>query len=202
MIVSSRLFDPVETVNYVDYIESTGTQWIDTGYLLMSEKVQIKTKLSILSYPTTAAVSPFGAETATTYVPMIYYYSPAGNTYVNIGGNASIVVGSIPAAGSDVTYELTADNGGFTISTNGTIHSNTYSGSLDKTMRMYIFADNGNGTAFAHATMKLYYFQLYDNGTIVRDFRPCLDPEGEACLYDKVTKMYFRNSGTGSFTAG
>lgn len=31
MIVSSRLFDPVAIVNYVDYIESTGTQHIDTG---------------------------------------------------------------------------------------------------------------------------------------------------------------------------
>ena len=43
---------------------------------------------------------------------------------------------------------------------------------------------------------------MYDNGVLIRDFRPCLDPDGVACLYDKVEKKYYHNAGSGEFIAG
>ena len=50
--------------------------------------------------------------------------------------------------------------------------------------------------------MKLFSCQIYDNGTLIRDYLPCLDKDGVACLYDKVSETYFYNQGTGEFIAG
>ena len=67
---------------------------------------------------------------------------------------------------------------------------------------MYLFGVNSNGSASFLSPIKLYSCQIYDNGTLVRDFWPCYDPDGVACLYDKVEKKYYYNAGTGAFTAG
>ena len=50
--------------------------------------------------------------------------------------------------------------------------------------------------------MRLYGLKLWDDGTLVRDFQPVLDEGGVACLYDAVTDELFYNAGTGSFVAG
>ena len=68
---------------------------------------------------------------------------------------------------------------------------------------MYLFnADVNNSDDYSGYSGKIYYCQIYDNGTLVRDFWPCYDPDGVACLYDKVEKKYYYNAGTGAFTAG
>lgn len=44
--------------------------------------------------------------------------------------------------------------------------------------------------------------KLYDNGTLIRDFIPCINPSGEYGLYDVVNNQFYGNAGTGSFTGG
>lgn len=44
--------------------------------------------------------------------------------------------------------------------------------------------------------------QIYDNGLLERDFIPCKNADGEVGLYDRVYHEFYRNSGTGEFTAG
>ena len=51
-------------------------------------------------------------------------------------------------------------------------------------------------------TFRFYYFQIYDNDTLVRDFIPVLDPDGIPCMYDKVERKFYYNAGTGQFIAG
>ena len=63
---------------------------------------------------------------------------------------------------------------------------------------MYLFARNRGGV-FRAAQMKCYYFKIWDNGTLVRDFIPVLSPTDEPCMYDKVTKGLFCNQGSGDF---
>ena len=48
----------------------------------------------------------------------------------------------------------------------------------------------------------MYYFKIYDNNELVRNFIPGLDPNGTPCLYDTVLKIPFYNSGTGEFLYG
>ena len=48
----------------------------------------------------------------------------------------------------------------------------------------------------------LYSCQIYDNGTLVRDFVPCKNASGAVGLYDIVEGQFYANAGTGAFTAG
>ena len=53
-----------------------------------------------------------------------------------------------------------------------------------------------------YAYMKLYSCAIYDGGVKIRDFKPCLDADGVPCLYDLISKTAFYNQGSGSFTWG
>ena len=44
--------------------------------------------------------------------------------------------------------------------------------------------------------------QLYDNGTLIRDFIPCKNADGEVGMYDTVNAKFYGNAGTGTFVAG
>ena len=53
------------------------------------------------------------------------------------------------------------------------------------------------------APIKLYSLKFWlPNGTLIRDFIPCISPIGKVGLYDKVTKRFFGNSGQGYLIAG
>lgn len=49
---------------------------------------------------------------------------------------------------------------------------------------------------------KVYYAQVYETGTLVRDLLPCINPDGEVGLYDLVKGRFHGNAGTGDFIAG
>ena len=50
--------------------------------------------------------------------------------------------------------------------------------------------------------MTLCSSQIYDNGTIVRNYIPCQTSSGEIGLWDDVNEVFYGNAGTGTFTAG
>lgn len=41
----------------------------------------------------------------------------------------------------------------------------------------------------------------FEDGKYVLDLYPCLDTNSVACMHDKVSKQYYYNQGTGTFTA-
>jgi hypothetical protein len=41
---------------------------------------------------------------------------------------------------------------------------------------------------------KLYSCQIYDNGTLIRDYVPCLNEVGVVGLYDKVENKFYGNA--------
>lgn len=51
-------------------------------------------------------------------------------------------------------------------------------------------------------TAAIYSAQIYDGETLVRDLVPALDDSGIPGLYDKCSGGFYRNAGTGAFTAG
>ena len=46
---------------------------------------------------------------------------------------------------------------------------------------------------------KIYSCKIYDDGTLVRDYVPCINSKGEAGLWDKVENKFYGNVGTGEF---
>ena len=48
----------------------------------------------------------------------------------------------------------------------------------------------------------MYSAKIYIDNNLVRDYVPCVSPSGKVGLYDKVTKRFYGNNGTGNFIAG
>ena len=47
--------------------------------------------------------------------------------------------------------------------------------------------------------MRVYWFKIFEDGQIVRNFIPALDPNGIPCMYDTVGQKPYYNAGTGNF---
>lgn len=196
MIVSSRLFDPVTVVNYVDYIESTGTQHIDTGIQASSV---LRVVCDISGFPKSKhSQAVFGGRTSANSADLFGFLAAQ-----DLGAYRADYGAVKSAYAADYSGRFTIDmNRNVTTCTDGpTVTATT--AQFTSTNHIFLFAYNTNGSPQNRATgVRLYSCKIYENDELVRDFRPCLNSEGEACLYDKITKAYFHNAGTGSFTAG
>jgi hypothetical protein len=46
---------------------------------------------------------------------------------------------------------------------------------------------------------RIYSFNIVKNGNSIIDFIPVISPDGEGCMFDKVSQKLFCNEGTGTF---
>ena len=79
---------------------------------------------------------------------------------------------------------------------------NTYSVKAvnNNNLTYYLFCENKLTTATEKSVIAVYSFRMQDGeGNVVLDLVPVLDAEGTPCMYDKVSKLRFYNSGTGTF---
>ena len=180
----------------VEYIESTGTQYIDTGFIA-NQDTAVELKFKVTNNTTG------------------FLYSARKN----VGGISYSLVWVI---GSNNTSKIRFDYSTRQLSFDSNV-DNTYIVKQDKNKcyidgiykdehtysnftspsNMLIFATNSSGTVGSYVSSKLYYFKIWDNGTLVRDFIPCYKKEtGEAGLYDKVNGLFYKNSGSGVFILG
>ena len=60
----------------------------------------------------------------------------------------------------------------------------------------------GPGYRCLDTSARLGNVKIWHNNIIVRDFIPVLDKNGTPCMYDRVTEQFFYNQGTGQFIAG
>jgi hypothetical protein len=65
---------------------------------------------------------------------------------------------------------------------------------------MYLFAGRSSGSMWRRVRATLYSLRLTVGGVMVRDFIPALNPEGVPGLYDRVSKTFFTNIGSGTFS--
>lgn len=187
-----------EELKVLNYIESTGTQYIDTG-VIPSGNTRIIAKMEFTSATQTEYAGMFGAQIdgSNTY----------GYTFTNIPGNTICFKGSSnymggPTYAVNTIYEIDCSLNVYTI--NGTTYTNTDTWSQDMNETIYIWGRNSAGTIL-NSTLtiaKLYYFQIYQDNVLVRDFVPILDRQDRIYLYDKVSQTKFYNQGTGDFVAG
>jgi hypothetical protein len=183
------------TETVVEYIESTGSQYIDTGVIPNNHRVKIKFQCA-----TSDGASLFGSygdksnsDNYNVYELVWYsgkwYYAPNSR-----GVQGSFSPTSYPTDVVELDFN-TYDN---KVIMNGTTVATT-SGNSRAVLPLYLF--EVNGAMGAPSKMKLWYAQIYDRDTqeLVRDFVPAVDENGVICLYDNVTKAYFYNQSEGEF---
>ncbi len=179
----------------VECIESTGTQYIDTGIIPDNHRLKIKFQCATNdngclfgSYGDKSNHSNYNVYELVWYSGKWYYAPDSSN-----GTQSSLSPTFYP---TDI-IELDFNTYDKKIIMNGTSVDDTY-GVSKAVLPLYLFRQSG---AEAVSKIKLWYAQIYDRATqtLVRDFVPAKDEKGVACLYDKVTKAYFYNQGSGEF---
>ena len=61
---------------------------------------------------------------------------------------------------------------------------------MDTGLNMYLFAQNKGGSAALHSKVRCYGVKIWQDGVLVRDFRPCVR-DGKAGLFDEVSRGFF-----------
>lgn len=186
----------------VEYIESSGTQYIDSG---VEGKYGISTyaKVDILS-PINANACLLGCRSGGGDFRFYVGYRQYTNT-INIGYKIEITSNVAPTPNTVKEYEYSVDNGYLTIKENGnTILSQVESDTTFYTnLNMWVFANNYQGVLNNSISAKLYSLKIWYNGALVRNFIPCFRKSDNVIgLYDLVNNQFYTNAGTGTFTKG
>lgn len=188
----------------VEYIESSGTQYIDTG-IIPNTNTKIEAKVLITQHASADSYdSLFGTiERTTTNVqtfdiqmsPTNYFYFSSGEWGVD---NISV------ASGINTEYNISFSvNGQITV--NGNSYTLTSGWDNTNSLTLSIFALHYFYDYFYsnYSYMKLYSFAIYDGNILVRNFIPCYRISDNVIgLYDLVNGAFYTNAGTGTFTKG
>ena len=196
MIKASRL--PKEYTE-VEYIQSSGTQYIDTGYVpTANTKMDFSFKLL---ENTTQWSCILGSRSGSNSMYCLYINgtklaSNYGSTDTATYSNVFIDTENIYNVKNDEYNFYVNNNLESTISAPGV----TFTGA---TKPIYLFANNNYGELQNRGIKsRVYNLKFYENNTLMRNYVPCKNASNEVGLYDLVTKTFFSNSGTGTFTAG
>lgn len=184
----------------VEYLQSSGTQYIDTG-VKANGSFKAKYKIYIPSSFTNFVVG--GARSSTQHLNF-GQYEVSGNFLMAYLGNYW-TAGTPTTANAYFETEVDYKSGSQTGKVNGTsMLSGSYTGTEELNMNIYLFKRNFYGTTdtLSPFSGRIYYFKIWKDDGLVRDYIPCLDASNVPCLYDLVTKTAFYNKGTGSFTVG
>ena len=189
-----QIYDNLLAVDFVEYIQGTGTQYIDTG-ILPDNNTTFEISIALDDITSTQAI--FGSRQGIGQQSFNVFFNDKDmrwdyNTTQTSSGLTYTIGQMITITKNTTSTIIETKKKTKTIANATTTFSNPYS--------LYIFNIQQSGTAETRlAKMKLYYFKVYKNGTLVGDFVPAIDKNNVACLYDKVTKQCLYNSGTGNF---
>lgn len=172
----------------LDYIETTGTQYIDTGFQPNQDSRMV---CECLYY---GGVGVCGAR----------------NAVSNNNFSIRIIYDCWQFGHGDGVYStgFAADCTGWHIHD---LNSNQYylDGTLIGEAEYEVFQCSYPIAIGAIRAGSVYYgngryrsCKVYDNGTLVRDMIPCIDPEGNIGMFDTVNAVFHGNAGSGEFVAG
>lgn len=181
------------------FLESTGTQYINTGYK-PNQNTKVETKIKVLK---TQTEFYFGARTTNSSEMFSLvqnenkFRSDFANSQEPIYTNNYTTMNSILGYPDFIIVKdknVTNINNSFTSTLNYENFQSPY--------EMYIFALNTSDNLTGTSEIELYYFKIYEGDVLKRDYIPVLDSKGVPCLYDKVEKICYYNQGTGEFLYG
>lgn len=201
-----RLMKSLKNKEYteLEYIESTGTQYIDTGYCPNPSTTKVETTF-ILTNNTVTTQGLLGSRNQ----------NILGNGSCNIFFNVNKDNLRLDWVAKQIHVKININEEITLICINNEVTviqndiSTTYTGAAKKLnveipYSIYIGNFNNVGNAYKTAGYaKWKTFKIYDeNDNLIRDMIPVLDKNNIACMYDKVNKEFYYNQGTGEFIAG
>ena len=188
----------------IEYLESTGTQYIDTGFA-WDNTIEFEIKLFIQEQNNNQNHSYYGCWTTWDNSGKVF---PGLSTYINYRVFTNFDAGVSNTSGIDIgirNYQTGIIS----------LRNNTMAWDLGSSVAFnrgsyfivnkppYLFASNNGVRGVDEQTAtKLYFAKFWLQGDLIRDFIPVLDKYGTPCMFDLVEHKFYYNAGTGNFIAG
>ena len=175
----------------LEYIQSSGTQYIDTGFK-PNQNTRFVADVEIVSVQNAQL---FGARIASA--------SSAFNMLVSskTGGRDDYGTTVLNFTTTSERWKIDKNKNVTTVNDVSVSHGVE---TFQTTCSIFINAVNNNGTPMSTTTASAKWrtVQIYNNGALSRNFIPCKNPSGVVGLYDVVNSQFYSNVGTGEFIAG
>lgn len=186
---------------FIEYIKSTGTQYIDTGvYAPDVTRFVVKGTCQPNGMSNAQLLGAKDSRTATSFFgsrivngKQSWYCVVSDSTSIGNPLNLSIIDATIvddknqPGTLTDLVEDTTQSFESFV----GTASNFAF------------LADNlcifGGSATRVSPNATCYELQIYTADGLVRHFKPCIDGNNVKCMYDLITGKYFYNQGTGEF---
>ena len=197
---------PSTRITVVEYIESSGTQCINTGFSPVNKNVRLEMTYQFVSLPAAGSRKYVFGSCQDDYKNVRFQYAVGSAGYCAFGfGKGWINNATVDSYDTDMVHTIVCDGGVFSL--DGDVVQDLSSSEFENpptTASVYLFANNNKGSVSPDyiPSMRLYSCRIWANGVLVRDFVPALDGNSTAGLFDIVEGNFHYNAGSGSFTAG
>lgn len=186
----------------VEYIQNTSIALIDTGFK-PNQDTRIEYKTQCVSSTQYGAQIGCGAWNAANAMRQNYESNYNGTLHIKWGAATGWdVVSSVIGDYNEHTYDWNKNE----FYRDGTLVRSTTYTNFQCTDNLALFHCIEAGISFNDAAAfkgKMFYCKIYDNGTLVRDFVPCIDPNNVVGMYDTVNGVFYGSANSGkTFTAG
>lgn len=191
----------------VEYLQSSGTQFINTG-VKASNGLAVRAKVINTESPQGQGVNRgfLGARTSATNRFFTWVFDGQGSIcygYRDVYGS----IGKTWGAQTVYEFTVTITDSVFSIERHGE-YGWSWSGQITQQfagdVNLYLYACNDwNSSASNLLKGKVFYCTIEKDGVLIRDFIPCYRrSDSKPGMYDLVTDTFFTNAGTGEFITG
>ena len=184
---------------FVEYLEATGTQWVDTEVLALAQtRTDVGYRFTNVKQNSLAMIG--GVQSPSRYYPISLTGTDAKSERYVYG--SAQPTGVHPAA---TDHEVIFNDAQRNVYVDGVEVSTFTVAFTDSAKSMYMFAArnvSGNKADWL-AKARIYHYEIYEtNGTMCAAFRPAVDSTGKGCMYNGYTGKLHKNGGTGDFGVG
>lgn len=189
----------------VEYIEATGTQWVDTEVGTNASSIKIETKFVIPEEPNDGFLwAQFvinESDNLGTYGLGSWYIDANTNKFTYFYGNNEYT--SLEQFNTNTEYVLSSEQSLTEIKTTLNGVASVQTRAVSSLNQPIVLFWRGNDPSPRHAgTYSIYYFKIYIDNELVRDFIPAKDWANRYGLYDKVSSTFFYSNSDSDFVGG
>ena len=181
----------------LEYIESTGSQYVDTGFK-PNQDTRVVCDFQVIGTATTWR-SIFGTRNNTSNANTFAFWidgSGKFGSFYTPSGSIAYFPTTLSATGRHVV-DMNKN-----VSTIGAdVVTQTYQ-TISCGYSLYLFAVNTANTAEHYCPVRIYSCKVFDNGTIIRDYLPVQRSDGEVGLLDQVNFVFYPDAAGVGFVAG
>ena len=182
----------------VEYLESTGTQYINTMYY-PNNLTDVECKFMFNQLASNAVPSAFGVRASNNSVQQFLTSVSNGVLWIVNGLNNHSIPSVRPLVNTEYILRITPQKAYW----NGTeIFTMTSSVANCPNLSMFAFGRNTYSGLANKFYGKIYYLKIYESGVLVRNFIPCINQSNVIGMYDTVNGVFYANAGTGTFNTG